>query len=375
MIPERTSSYTLWFSDNAGRRIQPITDFQSLDYTLVTNGVGILKLTLPADRFPRQLIKPAGWVDAWIEVWRGYGYGPERLEGETVFLIRKMDTFVGPGGELYLEVTALDAKSILDARIVAALSGSAYAKKTAAGDTLMKAVVREHLSSLAVDATRALASSFFAVDGDTSLGASITLEFAKESVLSVCQKAAQASAQALTPLYFDVVLANQATRTLQFRTYTTARGTTRTLVFSQDRRNLVNARLSEDYTGQRTYAYAYGPGEAALQIIGTASDATEIALRPVGRRETNSDSRNGTVLATANNDASVALRNQRANTVLTGDIVNAPDSPYGSAWRHGDQIPVEFLGRTFVSNIETVHVTVTAATENVQAGIRSQYER
>jgi hypothetical protein len=273
----------------------------------------------------------------------------------------------------YIEIYAVDCTTVLDTRVVIADSGAAGAKKTAAADDLMKAVVRENLGASAA-AARQLPSSLFSVEADTSLGASVTLEFAKDSVLSVCQKAAQASAQEGTPISFDVVLSDLHARTLQFRTFKTTRGQIRTLVFSEERKSLTNARLVEDYTGEKSFVYANGPGEGALNIKGTAEDTATTALRPMGRREVMIDARKATTQAGCDDEALAWLRNYRPVVSFSADIVNAPSSPYGKAWSFGDQLPVHFEGRAFQCNIESVSVSVTKNTESVSASIRSQRE-
>lgn len=369
----RRSTYTIRYSHASGRAIGQYSDFISLNYSLVGNDVGEAHITVIGDRFPKVLKSSSYWLDAWVEIWRGPFGRTEQLEGDTIWLIQSVESY-NLNKVLHYDITALDARYLLKGRSIAYQAGSAQGSKNQAADDLMKAAVRENYGSLATDATRIVPSTTLAVEADKTLGAVADIDIYNQELLNVCQDAAQYSASQGKTIYFDVVLADTELRQLEFRTYLGLRGRARNMTFSENKGTLSDVRLVEDYRNYKTFVYAGAKGEKDLQIIGTASDPIALAARQFGRREVYISANNALDQAAANSEAAIALRKYRPIVDLSGSVVDTPDNPYGIAWRAGDQITGEHLGRLFTCNIDMVSVSVSKSSETVQSSVRSVNE-
>jgi len=365
-----SATYQLWLYDPFGNNRVLIEKWTRLVYTLVVNDAGALTLTMPAalplDYFTQ---------DARLQVMRSVNGAPFALESDAPWLINYVRAYTENGARLH-EIRATRPVALLEGRIVAAASGSAYAQKTAAADNMIKAICRESLGTLVLDAGRDL-SSYISVQADMSKAPSITKDFARAYVLRTCQEIAQASADhdtTPTPLFFDVT---QVGSGLVLRTYTGQRGNDHTynsgnpaVVLSEERGNLINPSLEYDYSNEKTYIYAGGQGTGTSQLIGTASDPVRIKRSPFGRREGWVSNTNATTTASCNYEAATALRKGRPSITFSGTIQSIPGAEYGVDWGWGDKLTAISNDMQMNCRVDTLSVTVESGKEQIDGKLK-----
>lgn len=367
MITQTGTFYSIWLSTPAGVRIKLIDLFLRLEYVRVLNNVGVLKLALPFD-FPLAYLQ----IDGRLEVWRHLPGGVKILDTETVWLIRDVSKRLAEDGRRYIEIIAYSAVELLRRRIVAYAAGSSQAGKTDPADDIMKAIVRENLGSLATDTARDL-SAWLTVQADAGAGASVTKLFSRRRVLAVLQELAQASAEAGTPLFFDIVAPSVGS--LEFRTFTGQRGIdhsaseAKPVVLSPASGTLTDVVRRFDYSSEENYIYTGGQGEEAVRTIVTASDSSRIALSPLNRCEGWVDARNTADSGLAA-EAQAGLRSGRPRQVFSGKIVNTEAVQYGREWGFGDRVSGEFDGEVVDALIDKVQVVVENGAEDIRAGLK-----
>jgi hypothetical protein len=361
------ADYAVWLTDVSGARIALLDGFETLDFALAANAPGALTLTMPGAFDPR--VVP---IDGRILVYRTATGGAPLLVGDAAWLVRRVRRLLDADGRRQVVIHAVSALELLQRRIVAYDAATSYTQKTAAADNLIKAIARENLGTLATDTARSWASSL-TIAADTSAAPSVTMGFARANVLDTVQKVCQASAQAGTRLYVDIVAPTDAT--LELRTYTGRRGTdhgstsTSPVVFGPEHGNLTDPEIDDDYSAEVTYIYAGGQGQEDQRVVSTASDATRIARSPFGRREALHDARavannpNGTLL---NDEAKAALEAGRPRRRFQATLLDTPGTTYGVHWAWGDTIAARWEDATGDYRIEAIRFTVQDNRETIE---------
>lgn len=363
-----TSHYEIRLYDPFGAYLAVLDGFMSLDYVLKVNEVGTVSLVVSID-YPPFLFRK----DGRIEVWRGVGAGPLRLQ--NVWLIVKRRTAVDDDGELLIDVAGHDLKDLLRRRIVAYAASTAYADKQGLVDDLAKAIVRENLGSLATDTARSWAT-YLSVAPDLGLGPAVTKACSHRNVLAVLQELCEASAQLGTFLAFDVVPTGTSPP-FEFRTYVHQRGVDHRypggaspVLLSPDRGNLTDASVTYDWSEEATYVYAGGQGEGQDRIMQTASDDTRIGASPFGRVEHFVDARNGETPAAVTSEAQAELMARRPRVAFQGTLVDTEATAYEVHYGLGDRVTAQFEGELFDCHVMTVHVSVRDGREAIRAQLR-----
>lgn len=388
-------TYTIWISSPAGERLAVIDRFIRLEYRRVVNHPGLytavdtrnvlpLRLVLPADSLPARTLPP----DSRLEIWRTKGdierrtpdsaYQPLRtqeLDTETIWLVRRIRKLLTRDGQYLLELGAVPAIALLTTRIVAYPAGSIQASKQAPADDMMKHIVRENFAS-AADSARDI-SDWFSIAPDLGLAPVVSKRFARRNVLHVLEELAQASSEAGTPLYFDIV--SQSLGKLEFRTYIGARGTDHTfpdglnpVVLSPETGTLMQVDRSDDYEDAYSVVYAAGQGIETERLIAEAHDPVRIASTPFGRRERLLDARHIASPADLAVEARSALAAGRPRRTFRATVVSAAAIAYGQHWRWGDRVTAAFDGEIIACHIDEVHVIVEDGRETVWATIRAE---
>lgn len=371
--------YSLHLGDQAGNRKANLTGrFEEITVTLRLNGPNtchvVCKSVVDNKLFPYALLKE----DAWLEVWRGVNDRPQRLLGESPFLLSdKIDLFYENNLEKF-KLDALSASVVANWPVVAYDAGSSQADKTDFADDMIKAIALENIGSSATDTDRNM-STLLQIQADRSAAVSLSKAFSRRKLAAVFTDLCNASAAQGTRLYWDVVLpvpGNLNNRVLELRTYTQHRGVYRgfnldnPLVFSREKGNLDNIHLITELGGVANYVYGAGHGREDKRVVQPASDSARIAASPWGRikedvRETGSAS-GAVVLA----DARGRLREKRPRVVLTADIIQTPKSIFGVHYDHGDVVGVEVFGGRYEAIISPVTITRRGEVETIRAAIR-----
>jgi hypothetical protein len=353
-----------------GVKIAQLDQFLKLTYARAVNDIGTLVLELDPNSDASLYQR-----DTRLGVWRQGPNGALALDTECVWLVRKVKRVLSASGERRLRVTAYSANELLRRRIVAYAAGSAQASKSGYADDLMKAIVSENLGSDATDTDRDI-SAYLTIESDLSAGQSISKAFSRRNVLTVLQELADASAEAGTNLYFDVVTPTPGA--LVFATYTGQRGDDRTitsnapLLFSPELGNLADGELEEDYANEVTVVYAAGRGEGDEREVVEVEDTTRSGASPFNRIEALRDARNAETTAELTAEGNGFLKAGRPRLVFGGSIVDTPQCRYGVEWKWGDKVTVQFEGYTFDAHIAAVSVTIDNGSETVTAALKAE---
>jgi hypothetical protein len=338
-----------------------------------------LRLLLEVESLPLHLIGR----DCRLEIWRtrhdpaGESAIPlsQQLDTETAWLVRRVRKLLTRDGRRLLELGAVPAIDLLASRIVSYPVGNAYASKSGPADDLMKQVVRENLGTAATDSARRLGDWLF-ITPDLSQAPTVSKSFARRNVLHVLKELAEASAQAGTPLYFDIV--SPARGQFAFRTYTGARGTDHTfpagvnpVVLSPETGTLTQVDRTFDYEDEFSVVYAAGQGVEAERLVAEAIDTARSSASPFGRRERLVDARQIADVDELAAEAQAALAAGHPRRTFQAMVVSMPGMAYGRHWRWGDRVTASFDGEIIDCHIDELEVIVEGGRETVRAWLRA----
>ncbi len=355
-----------------GVRIAQLDQWLKLGYARVVNDIGTLVLELDPDSDASIYQR-----DTRLGVWRQGPNGALTLDTECVWLVRKIKRVLSASGERRLRITAYSDNELLRRRIVAYAAGSTQASKSDYADDMMKAIVSENLGGDATDTDRDI-SAYLAIESDLGAGQDIDKAFSRRNVLTVLQELADASAEAGTNLYFDVVTPTPGA--LVFSTYTGQRGDDRTitgnapLLFSPELGNLADGELEVDYANEVTVVYAAGKGEGEEREVVEMEDTARSDASPFNRIEALRDARHADTTAELTAEGNGFLKAGRPRLTFSGSITDTPQCRYGVEWNWGDKVTVQFEGRQFDAHISSIRVTIAGGKEEIEASLRTDDE-
>ncbi len=331
--------------------------YETLDYSLVANGIGPLTLTLPFDRALWPLIRSENR----IEVWRKPEGGTPALEGGKSWIIRRPGFRIPEQGAETLTIQAFCCNTLLHRRTTAAYdAGEAnYTSLSSAPlDDQMKLLMYMNFGAGAT-ADRDI-SNYLTIDPFYSLAPADSKDCAQSYIDDIMRELAQTSEQLGTPLFFNVTWNGSL---FVFRTHINQLGVDHRspgginpVVLGPEFRNLVDVEYYEDNTNEANYVYARGQGTGAARYDAFAEDTARQARSPIGRIEFFQDAR-GSSDAAVQGQADAALRRHAPRHVLTGRIQETPQTRYGIHWQWGDQLSAQIRGLTFDVRADVVHVT------------------
>lgn len=367
-------NYSLFLNDIFGERLEDISSFISLDYTRVENDFGSLTAIVPAT-FDRRLLT----VDARIEAIRRNLDGKSKRDTDTIWLLQDW-VEIYSGDNKYYQLMAYDANHLFARRYIPYAAESSYTKKTDNADDIIKAIMRENYGTLAklptevtpttVDTARDI-STYLTIDADLGLAPSVTAAFAQAKVIDALKQIVNASGNAGTELFFDIVAVTA--KTLVFRTYISYRGVNRTsndVKFTPQNGTLFNAKISTAYSKEQNYIYAKGQGQASERLFVTASDTARIAKSPLNRREGFVDGRSNAGTTVLQSEANSALFIGKPTTILDAELRDTENARYGIDWNWGDYVPVNAGGNSFNCHVRAVNVSIKDGKESIRAILR-----
>lgn len=380
------AQYQLWWYDRWGNRRAVInqTALTRLSYTCTVNAVGSLTASMPREALDDDLVVE----DARIEVWRKPDGGTFAREGGAAWLLAGETRGVSPAAGAYRRIKAVTANHLLTRRIVNGAPGSAAALKVGPACDVMKDFVSDAFGISAGTWTWTGGSAdrswwaLLALQPHDGNGLTITKDASYRTVLQVCQEICR-DASSLTYTYFDVVAT--AANSLEFRTYSGARGVNRTgaigsgtvglLTISPERGNLGGVVESEiDWEDSASVVVAGGQGQGANRVIRPVGAAGRIAASPYGVREQFVSASQATTSDAVLAEATATLRWQQPRRTLTGTLLSVPGTRYGVDWQWGDIVRGEFEGEVFSVWIDSVTVTLADGVETISPTIRAQPE-
>lgn len=354
-----------------GEHLTELTKLESVQYSRFVNNSGWFMLVTDPDMDPSLLVK-----DRLIEFWRQPEGAEDRLE--MVGILKYWDWFeVAPKADR-LRLGGPDQVDFLDGRIIAFASGTSQAQKTAPGDNLIKAIIRENMGSLAplteANRPRAFQPAHFTVSGDTSQAPSVTRSFAWRNVLDVIQEITETSRDLGTPLFFDLIPSVGAT--FDFRTYINIRGIDRTLagvpsvVFSREYGNLANPFFREDWRDEWNYVWGGGQGQGSARTIDPEKNLDRIFQSIWGKREVFQDAREESTIQGVADRAHEQLERGSQRIIFRGQLLDTPRARYGIDWDFGDKVTARYRRREFHGDIRSISVTIDSdGLETVRAGL------
>jgi len=347
----------------------------AFDYTLVINDVSVCNITLPGD-YPISYLAR----DNRIEIWRQVGNDTMSLEGDTQFLIQTVTRDVDQNGAKVLKVTGYSLNDLLRRRVVAYSSDRLdYGYLAGHADTLMHTVVWRNLGQGATDTARRVPYALFNVHLAAGTAPSIAIDASYKYVLDVLKDIAAASFTAGTPLFFEMVCLTQPPSNVEFQIYLNKRGVDRRassgnpLILSQRNGAIGAYSVTEDWTGDNNYVYAFGPGQGDLQLYTELGDATRSQATDYSRREvvySNQDADTATALTSA---AQAQLALSRPRKVFSGTILNTEHALYGRDWKLGYWLTAEDDDDAFDCFVSAVQVSVDSGKEDIQATLRNDF--
>lgn len=378
------AEYELWLTDDAGVRIRLLQGVSFFSYTRAVDGLGTCSFGMPFDVIKdlRPFFKP----DWRMEVWRSplKGYPPRR---EDVFLLRKPNFYTRVDNVTMIQYYGRNGMDLLKRRSVVQRGGTAYAKKTATVDNMMKAFVRQQMlygSALdedgVVDNTRAWPQNEFRVQADASLGPSVTRDFADKNVFDLCKDLVSTAEQyhldnsVNRRIHFDVVpmdvsgssTASGSPLGWEFQTFADLRGGDRTngIRFSLENENITQPNFFIDHLDEVTAAIIRGNGSGEAQQTEIVLDSVRASASRWNRVEKSISASNEASVTALQDAGRVELGKGIPKEKLNVTILNArgsrdvPRSLYGVDWDLGDLLSVDYAGQNFDVELKVVFVSV-----------------
>ncbi len=364
MIAKNTGAYyAVEFYTPAGIYLGALEDFTHLSYSRVENAV--TRLTVTAPNIPPE------WIarNARIAVYRAAAGAPPRLEGDSVFFLRKSAEAANDVTIEGLSAWAIVGDQQTPGRIVAYAAGSTYAAKSGMRpDEMVKEIIRENLGSSATDTDRDL-SSYLAVDADFDSDIS-TLSLSKgisyRQIGKVINEIFSDAGEQGERYFADIVVDGDPGGLLRFRVYKDIRGVDLDVIFSPDEGNIADPVLVRDWTRQATAAYAAGRGIESDRNVQEVEAAQGDIIDPFSRMEIlvpapglkNDDSLQA--------EARAALDKRRPVFSFSGTVTDTAATRYGRDWRFGDRSPWSFSNYSGTGRIYGVSVDITPGGESVR---------
>jgi hypothetical protein len=359
MISDKSTHRLALFTD-IGLQLQDLRQIESFAYYRVANDVGGFRMILKSD-FDVSLIEP----DHIIQFWR-QAKGGEELHMMSG-LCRKWGWFEDRNGEDKFFVDGVDQNDLIDRRIIAYAVGEDEADQTSFSDDLMKVIVRENMGDLApVDEAgrpRAYDPNYFSVMAFVTEGVAVTRSFAWRYVLPVIQEIAQSSRDLGAPLFFDMV-PSATPAVFEFQTFIPYLGVDRSMssavpvIFSKEMENLGSPRWEEDWFDERNYVYGGGQGEKNNRIIDPEDDVWRMHKSIWNRRECFQDAREEETQQGVANKAFERMQKERPVVRFDADLLDTPNTRFGTDWNYGDNITARYRGREFSGMVDGYSISV-----------------
>lgn len=358
--------YELWLTDDFGVRLASLDNIVSATFAREANRIAYCSISLPRS-FDTRLVQVP---DRMVQVWRAPEGG--RLGLWRTYFVRKRNPRTQGSWERFT-IGGPCSNDLGRRRIVAAFAESAQAGKVDFADDMAKEIMTEALADGVAptpdEGTRAWDN--LSVQADVSAGPSITKAFAFAKLLSpngagILANIAKNARQEGTEIFFDFAVDTISTSniTFQFRTTTGQPGTDRTttgVLFDQEKGNLANPDLDEDYSEEINYVYAAGQGDTVNRDIEQAADSTRYNQSQWGRNEGFTDGRriekgNAPALQAK---ADEGLEDGRPRRRFTAQPLDIRGSRFGIDWDYGDKARARYQDEEFDTIIRAVVISLS----------------
>lgn len=366
-----SSSWEFWLCDDSGRRITLLKELAFAAISRSTRGYGTVHLGLPYETY-MQAVATVFQPDWRIDAWRSPEYAiPMRREGS--YFLRKYNIYDREHDSVrMIEFYGRSPLDILRRWSVVNII-KPYFRKTAPIDDMMKTIVTESFIS---PVARVAPAREFSVDGNLSLGPSITKEFFGKVVLDILKElkdtsyTMNAASASNRRILFDVVEGAGLTNGFGyvFRTYADLRGTDRTsqMIFSVENGNLKAPAYEENYLDEVTEA------QADTLVVDSPDTTLSRWNKILEYRAGTSKS------ATENMTTANQILSEKAKKIsMNATFLNSPGgrsqprSLYGVDWDLGDLVRVQYAGKNFNAEVEIVYLSVDENGAETVTGMNS----
>ena len=361
------TQYQIGLHRDDGARIKTLDRFFELSWTRTLNNFGAFHIDLPRS-FDSSIIKN----DQRVSIWRKPPNGA--MYREFYGMIRIPET---SGIQRLHSISGYDFNYLLYAHQTEYTAGSSQeAISAVAADDAMKAIVRNEMGASATarfpgdtgGTVRALNSTYFTVEANTTLGPAITRQYAWRRVLDVLRDLADDARQAGTDIYFDMdhVDDNQVI----FRTYKDQRGADRRstssnpIIFGVDFGNLADPQLIRDATDEVNAALAMGSGTQDTRNLTEVVD-TNATLDLWSRTESTVNAPMDSTAAALTSAANAELINRRIKQTFNAKLINVGNTIYGRDYNFGDRVTVTYDGAQYEAMIRGITCTVANGLEQI----------
>jgi hypothetical protein len=341
------SRYQVWVTDHLGERLASLETFETLTWLRTVNSVGGFTLIASPGSAPSGVTSLYG-LDRRLQIWRAPTGGTLR-NIFTGFMRRPVRSY--EGARETITIRGWDHNHLLTRRTIGGAAGSSLTQKSDFADDMMKDFVDEWLGSAAA-ADDDITGLGLSIQSDSSAGPSVDIRAAHKSLLEALRKTSDASVEAGTPVFFDIV--NPTPSTFEFRTYIGQRGTDRTtgsarIVFAPEFGNLSDPKFSVDRMDEYTSVIVGGAGVGEARAFEQITDDTRATQSAFNRIVRFIDARSGSS-SSLTSEGEAALRQGTPIRSFSGDILDTPANQYQVDWDFGDKIVASWAGQTL--NVE-----------------------
>ena len=361
--------YTVWLCNPQGYRVQLISNYVRLHYTLGLRGGGGFQLELPPS-FPRTFVKHLGFV----EIRRSVGGGVSALQ--DVYVIQSQPEAQARRGARFL---TLEGPSITDfllgknSRVVASILGGTGASYTDRADDAAKSYVWDAMGTNAgssgTAAGRDLTGIYgFRMEAKRGLGPSVTEDGYTKPLDQVLAEIARKSEQDTTsPKRLFYWIRPYASNPLRFEFVTAVTGLTRSrgrylgftsgnpVILSPDWGTLGEVDAEYDRREEWTSLYVtYNTKASATRV----TDTVRRNAAPGNFREIYYDATNSALVAAAQLEAQARLGEGKPRLISRAKVIPSYAYRYGAEYGMGDVVGTVVFGRRIEMEISGVEADV-----------------
>ena len=352
---------TVWYLSPQGTIIEPILNYESIEFAIGLGVVGKLIIKIPVTG-----------VHAYHEPERDSRFMIIRKHDdhkslENVFILNSWEMDWLEDGSKMLTIEADGPNSLLNRRIIPFAGDRTEGRKAAKlGDIAMWEVMNENFGANAVDdfgINREFTGADFFIVPASGDGPQIDVTVAYMTVLEALQEIQSATRTLGDEVYFFTKPAGLN----QFIWHTSPRYPGRNLsifgdkplIFSVHMGNVTDVNISEEFELYATTVYVGGKGSGSEREVVSVTDFIREESAPLGRTETWTTSQ-AEYPDELQSVGEAFLNTSRIIKTLTGKIMSNSITPYcDCGWRLGDLITIRNEGVLFHGVIKGVDVRIS----------------
>lgn len=381
-----TGKYTPWLKSDVGVPYGVLDTHLGFAYTKTLNDVGWFKIMIPADfeLAPGVKIETFLAPDRRVEFWRKSGENSEPSL-DFVGLLRRWE-FSTSAGSSVITLEGPDMTDLIRRRIVAYRAGEQESMTTPSPNDgifyFPRAITEVAKENFGTDSASGRdLSNWIGIQSGDDDGNGAFRHIAWENLLELfINMNADSRARGHECFWYVAVTGVNANGSLKmdFMATTSSPGSDRRwhagkgakpMVFGLRWGNLIDPKLTYDYSNEINFVYAAGAGEAHMRPVAEISDTQRINASVFNRCEAFADARQASTTEDLEGEAYAMLAAGRPKIIFSGTIASTEQTPYGE-WGLGTYVSVEYAGKTFDGLVRAVDVSVAGnGADLVQAAV------